>query len=115
MYSLSSHCTLNLHDLLLLLSLFRSLLRSNEVQRDPRQYEQVVQKVIAYMTLGVDVSGLFSEMIMVSRTERGCVPSSSTPSSSAIFAFQLLITSHKQFGGGLGVELLAVLAFSLRV
>ena len=46
-------------------SLFRSLLRSNEVQRDPRQYEQVVQKVIAYMTLGVDVSGLFSEMIMV--------------------------------------------------
>ena len=72
MYSLSSHCTLNLHDLLLLLSLFRSLLRSNEVQRDPRQYEQVVQKVIAYMTLGVDVSGLFSEMIMVSRTERGC-------------------------------------------
>ena len=99
MYSLSSHCTLNL---LLLLSLFRSLLCNNEVQRDPRQYEQVVQKVIAYMTLGVDVSGLFSEMIMVSRTERGCVPSSSTPSSSAIFAFQLLITSHKQFGGGLG-------------
>ena len=25
----------------------------------------MVQKVIAYMTLGVDVSGLFSEMIMV--------------------------------------------------
>ena len=83
--------------LLLLLSLFRSLLRSNEVQRDPRQYEQVVQKVIAYMTLGVDVSGLFSEMIMVSRAERGCVPGSST-----IFVLQLLIASHKQFGGGLG-------------
>ena len=69
MYSLSSVLIV----LLLLLSLFRSLLRSNEVQRDPRQYEQVVQKVIAYMTLGVDVSGLFREMIMVSRAERGCV------------------------------------------
>ena len=88
--------------LLLLLSLFRSLLRSNEVQRDPRQHEQVVQKVITYMTLGVDVSGLFSEMIMVSRAERGCVPGLSTPSSLTIFALQLLIASHKLFGGGLG-------------
>ena len=44
---------------------FRSLLRSLDIQRDPVQYEQVVQKVIAYMTLGVDVSVLFSEMIMV--------------------------------------------------
>ena len=92
-------------------------MRSNEVQRDPRQYEQVVQKVIAYMTLGVDVSGLFREMIMVSRAEpgRGCVPGLSTPSSSTIFALQLLIASHKQFVGGLGVEPLAALAFSLRV
>ena len=46
--------------------LFRTLLRSPETQKDPKQYEQVVQKVIAYMTLGVDVSPLFSEMIMVS-------------------------------------------------
>ena len=46
--------------------LFRALLRSPEIQKDAKQYEQVVQKVIAYMTLGVDVSPLFSEMIMVS-------------------------------------------------
>ena len=40
-------------------------MRSTEIQRDPVQYEQVVQKVIAYMTLGVDMSPLFTEMIMV--------------------------------------------------
>ena len=44
---------------------YRSLLRNSEIQRDPKQYEQAVQKVIAYMTLGIDVSSLFSEMIMV--------------------------------------------------
>lgn len=43
----------------------RGFLRSPEVQRDPRRYLQVVQKVIACMTLGIDVSKLFSEMIMV--------------------------------------------------
>ncbi|XP_003383030.1 PREDICTED: AP-4 complex subunit beta-1-like [Amphimedon queenslandica] len=47
----------------------RSLLRSIEIQRDPAQYQQVVQKVIAYMTLGVDVSPLFSEMIMAGATQ----------------------------------------------
>ena len=36
------------------------------MQRDPRRYLQAVQKVIACMTLGIDVSKLFSEMIMVS-------------------------------------------------
>jgi AP-4 complex subunit beta-1 len=46
----------------------RALLRSLEIQRDTKSYEQVVQKVIAYMTLGVDVSPLFSEMIMASAT-----------------------------------------------
>ena len=45
--------------------LYRSALRSPEVQRDPRRYLQAVQKVIACMTLGIDVSKLFSEMIMV--------------------------------------------------
>ena len=35
------------------------------MQRDPRRYLQAVQKVIACMTLGIDVSKLFSEMIMV--------------------------------------------------
>ena len=43
----------------------RALLRSLDVQRDPRKYLQAVQKVIACMTLGIDVSKLFSEMIMV--------------------------------------------------
>ena len=45
--------------------LARSLLRSPDVQRDPKRYLQAVQKVIACMTLGIDVSKLFSEMIMV--------------------------------------------------
>lgn len=40
-------------------------MRNPEVQRDPRRYLQAVQKVIACMTLGIDVSKLFSEMIMV--------------------------------------------------
>lgn len=43
----------------------RSLLRSPDVQRDSRKYLQAVQKVIACMTLGIDMSKLFSEMIMV--------------------------------------------------
>ena len=46
-------------------SLDRALLRSPDVQKDPRRYLQAVQKVIACMTLGIDVSKLFSEMIMV--------------------------------------------------
>lgn len=41
------------------------LLRAPEVQKDPRRYLQAVQKVIACMTLGINVSKLFSEMIMV--------------------------------------------------
>ena len=43
----------------------RALLRSPDVQRDSKRYIQAVQKVIACMTLGIDVSKLFSEMIMV--------------------------------------------------
>ena len=40
-------------------------MRNPDVQRDSRKYLQAVQKVIACMTLGIDVSKLFSEMIMV--------------------------------------------------
>ncbi|XP_015777865.1 PREDICTED: beta-adaptin-like protein A [Acropora digitifera] len=40
-------------------------LQSPEVQRDARQYRKVVRKVIAYMTLGMDVSPLFMDMIKV--------------------------------------------------
>ena len=50
---------------MVLFLLFRAALRSSEVQRDPRRYLQTVQKVIAFMTLGIDMSKLFSEMIMV--------------------------------------------------
>lgn len=42
------------------------LLRAPENLKDPKRYLQAVQKVIAYMTIGVDVSKLFSDMIMVS-------------------------------------------------
>ena len=52
--------------LAIVLTRFRTLLRSPDVQKDPRRYLQAVQKVIACMTLGIDVSKLFSEMIMVS-------------------------------------------------
>lgn len=43
----------------------RSLLGSPAVQKDPTLYLKAVQKVIASMTLGVDVSPLFSDMIKV--------------------------------------------------
>ena len=43
------------------------------------------------------------------------VSGSSTPSSSTIFALQLLIAGHKQFRGGSGGQSPPVLAFSLRV
>ena len=47
----------------------RQLLRNVSVMRDPRRKRDVIKKVIAYMTLGIDVSRLFSEMIMASSTK----------------------------------------------
>ena len=41
-------------------------LQSPEVQRDARQYKIVIRKVIACMTLGMDLSSLFMDMIKVS-------------------------------------------------
>ena len=41
------------------------MLGSPAVQRDPDLHLKAVQKVIASMTLGVDVSSLFSDMIKV--------------------------------------------------
>jgi len=41
------------------------------VQRDEKRYREVVEKVILYMTLGIDVSRLFSEMVLVSRRGGG--------------------------------------------
>lgn len=49
----------------------RILLRAPENLKDQKRYLQAVQKVIAYMTIGVDVSKLFSDMIMVSEGING--------------------------------------------
>lgn len=40
-------------------------LRNPALDRDPEKKREVIKRVIAYMTLGIDVSKLFSEMIMV--------------------------------------------------
>ena len=42
----------------------RTLLRSPAVERDPKRKREVIKKVIAHMTLGIDVSPLFSQMVM---------------------------------------------------
>lgn len=42
------------------------LLKNINVERDMQKKREVIKKVIAYMTLGIDVSRLFSDMIMVS-------------------------------------------------
>ena len=42
----------------------RTLLRAFDTERDPRRKREVIKKVIAYMTLGIDVSRLFSEMML---------------------------------------------------
>uniref|UniRef100_A0A6U3AKM9 Beta-adaptin appendage C-terminal subdomain domain-containing protein n=2 Tax=Lotharella globosa TaxID=91324 RepID=A0A6U3AKM9_9EUKA len=47
----------------------RGLLRNPKVMRDQNRQREVTKKVIAYMTLGIDVSKLFSEMIMASHTK----------------------------------------------
>ena len=43
----------------------RSLLRSKTVSNDPGRKQEVVKRVIAYMTQGIDVSGLFPDMVLV--------------------------------------------------
>lgn len=44
----------------------RSFLSDPDVQKNPTLYQKAVQKVVGAMTLGIDVSSLFSEMIKVS-------------------------------------------------
>jgi vesicle coat complex subunit len=41
------------------------LLKDANADRDTKKKRDVVKKVIAYMTLGIDVSRLFTDMIMV--------------------------------------------------
>jgi len=40
-------------------------INSSDIQRNPERYEEAVKKVISSMTTGLDVSPLFSDMIMV--------------------------------------------------
>mmetsp|Transcript_91156 Transcript_91156/g.162290 ORF Transcript_91156/g.162290 Transcript_91156/m.162290 type:complete len:844 (+) Transcript_91156:250-2781(+) len=46
----------------------RQLLRGAAQDRDQQKKRDAIKKVIAYMTLGIDVSPLFSEMVMASAT-----------------------------------------------
>lgn len=41
------------------------LLKDINVERDVVRKREVIKKVIAYMTLGIDVTRLFTDMIMV--------------------------------------------------
>ena len=45
------------------------LLKSVSMDKDMNKKRDVIKKVIAYMTLGIDVSRLYPEMVKASRTE----------------------------------------------
>lgn len=47
----------------------RLLLRNPKIIKDAHKQREVIKKVIAYMTLGIDVSKVFSEMIMAANTK----------------------------------------------
>ncbi|MGB1596125.1 MAG: hypothetical protein ACPIOQ_25415, partial [Promethearchaeia archaeon] len=42
----------------------KNLLRDSAVDKNPKQKRAVMERVVGYMTLGIDMSPLFSEMIM---------------------------------------------------
>jgi AP-4 complex subunit beta-1 len=46
----------------------RTLLRNFAVEKDLKKKREIIKKVIAYMTLGIDVSRLFSEMMLAIET-----------------------------------------------
>lgn len=46
----------------------RELLRNFGMEKDPVRKREIIKKVIAYMTLGIDVSRLFTEMMLVIET-----------------------------------------------
>ena len=48
----------------------KKMLQSSEVLRDSSELRKVVQRVIACMTLGMDVSSLFTDMIKVHNSYR---------------------------------------------
>jgi vesicle coat complex subunit len=45
------------------------LLKAVSLDKDQNKKRDVIKKVIAYMTLGIDVSRLFPEMVKASRTD----------------------------------------------
>lgn len=47
----------------------RALLKNMNVEKDVKKKRETIKKVIAYMTLGIDVSRLFSEMVMCVETK----------------------------------------------
>lgn len=46
----------------------RNLLRGFAAERDPLRKRDIIKKVLAYMTLGIDVSRLFTEMMLAIET-----------------------------------------------
>ncbi|VEU41041.1 unnamed protein product [Pseudo-nitzschia multistriata] len=46
----------------------RNLLRNFATERNPKRKRDIIKKVIAYMTLGIDVSRLFTEMMLAIET-----------------------------------------------
>ncbi len=46
----------------------RTILRTVAIDKENTKKRDAIKKVIAYMTLGVDVSRLFSDMVMASHT-----------------------------------------------
>jgi hypothetical protein len=50
------------------ISELRNLLRGFAAERDPARKRDIIKKVIAYMTLGIDVSRLFSDMMLAIET-----------------------------------------------
>lgn len=47
----------------------KTLLKNLTVERDMKRKREIIKRVIAYMTLGIDVSRLFTEMIMAIETK----------------------------------------------
>ena len=50
----------------------RQLLRGFGTERDKQRKRDIMKKVIAYMTLGIDVSRLFTEMMLAIESELLC-------------------------------------------
>lgn len=46
----------------------RNLLQGFATERDPNRKRDIIKKVLAYMTLGIDVSRLFTEMMLAIET-----------------------------------------------